>query len=183
MRSRVLAHRWHTTIAAAVLIAIVGWTTRSTLIHVPFVSDAIPVRLLVIVCAVLVALTPLYSSFPELEAALPREPLLRATRALAGIALALVAVMPAWAPTGQPLAGTELRLLLVLLTLSLVSLLLIGDLAWLVGLALGFTAIVVDVPPHLPVTTALEHVPLALLAITLAAAATAVTRYGPRNNS
>lgn len=180
-----LAHRWQVAVPASAGVALIGWVTRRMVVHFPVVAEAVQARLLVVVAAVLVALIPLYASFPALEGTLLREGRLRALRVLAAVALALVAVLPAWLAMTSLRQGSvdaEVRLLLVLLSVGLVAIVWVGDLAWAVGLSTGLVSIFADTQVNRPVSTALLAVPVAVFVVLLVVAGALVVRNGPRGH-
>jgi hypothetical protein len=178
--ARLRAHRWVSTLCCAVVLGAAGWATRDETVDIPLVEGAVPARLLTGIAASVVALLPLYSAFPELEASLAREPWLRLARVCSGPGLAGLAALPAWldsAVAGQRHA--ELVLGCTLLVAGLLSVVAVGDVAWGVPLTLGVTALIADTGPGYRVTAFLASVPLLMAVGALIAAAAVYVSRGP----
>lgn len=182
-RAQMLAHRWFIAVASAALLAVVSWGSRTAMVNLPVLAELVPARLLVSVAAVVVALTPLYSTFPELERSLVREPRTRVVRVAVAVALAFVAVLPGWlSATVVPEwpIRTDVALFLLLVACGLLALVVLGDLAWIVALSLGLLSIFADLTPQRPVTTFLAHTPISIPLVLLLLSAAALIWRGPR---
>lgn len=166
------AHRWISTGLFALGLAVLGWVTRDTRITFPLVEGKLPARLVVALGVTTVALTPLYSSFPELEPGLLREPWLRVFRVVLAPALAVAAVAPAWV-AGPPDTAlrTDLVWFFLLFASGLVAVVAVGELAWVAPLSLGALSLIVDQSreQHLSRLLAEVRTPVAIAVLVLAA--------------
>lgn len=178
MRAIVAAHRWGSTLAIAVTLALIGVAFSPTVVSLPFLQLQVPARLLVAIGAVLVSVTPLYATFGDLVATLWREPQVRLLRPLGTIGLALLAFVPALLCTPSP--DTDTEFFLVMLALGLLSVAVLGDLAWTTILTLGFLALVLDATPGSPVQRFLFSCDDLVLVAVVAASAAVVGIKGPR---
>jgi hypothetical protein len=179
--ARLHAHRWISSALWALALALTGWVTRGTLVDFPLVDGTLPARLVVALGAPVIAVTPLYSSFPEIEPGLVREPWLRGARVLLASTLALAAVLPAWL-TGPPdpaLHGDGV-LFCLLLGAGIGSVIVLGELAWSVPLACGLLSLITDGGREQRLTRMLDRVPLGAAVAVLAVVAMVFVRYGPR---
>lgn len=172
------AHRWGTSLAVALGLGLVGYLSRATYLDIPFLQDVLPARVLVAVVAVVVAITPLYLTFPDLVDTLDRERAVRRVRPYGVVALALIAYLPA--AVAVPDSVDDTRLFLAALTLGLLAVAAVGDLAWTVVFAAGFASLIVDTAPGAPVTSALAACTTLGLAVALAGATVLVGAVGPR---
>jgi hypothetical protein len=181
MRTRLAAHRWPTTAAVALALGLLAWWTRRSSVDFPVLQDPVPARALIGIGVGIVVQLPLYSSFPELEATLAREPRVRLVRVAAVLALVGATTAPAWAATADdPRWSANLVLAALLTALGLVCVVLLDDLGWTAPVALGLLAIVTDVGPLYPVSRALAAVPAFVVVLVLGAAAVVYVRRGPR---
>lgn len=178
MHAAAKARRWHTCLALALVLGATGYLSRSAVVQLPVVDGAVPVRLLVAVAAVVVALTPMYPTFTSVLPTLARDNLLRRLRPGGAIVLALVAYLPA--AVGVREAGPDTRVLLALLAVGLVAVVLVGELTWAVVLTLGLGVLVVDSAPGAPVTRLLVACTTAGLAVAVVLAAGVLAVRGPR---
>ena len=179
LRPALKAHRWDTCLVVALATGLVGFLSRATFVQLPFLQETVPVRLLVAVVAVVVAVTPLYPVFTELTPTLVRERTLQRVRPFGAVGLASVA----YAPSAVGVSGTEVdtSFFLALLCTGLLAIVVTGHLAWAVVLALGFTMMLVDSAPGAPVATALGHLALGVWGgAVLIAVLVAGTRGAPR---
>lgn len=160
LRPALKAHRWDTCLVVALATGLVGFLSRATFVQLPFLQETVPVRLLVAVVAVVVAITPLYPVFTDLTPSLVRERTLQWVRPLGTVGLASLAYAPS--AVGVSGAGTDTSFFLALLCAGLLAIVFTGHLAWAVVLALGFTMMLVDSAPGAPVATALGHVAFGL---------------------
>lgn len=167
------AHRWIATGLLALGLAVLGWATRTTRVSIPLVEVPLPARLLVALGTTMIVLTPLYSSFPEFEPGLVREPGLRMLRVVLASTLAVAAVAPAWAagPSDTTLhANLVWFCLLVASGIAIVTV--VGELAWAVPFSLGAVSLVLDGDREQRVSGLLAEVqtPVAIAILGLAAA-------------
>jgi hypothetical protein len=179
LRPALKAHRWDTCLVVALATGLVGFLSRATFVQLPFLQETVPVRLLVAVVAVVVAVTLLYPVFTELTPTLVRERTLQRVRPFGAVGLASVA----YAPSAVGVSGTEVdtSFFLALLCTGLLAIVVTGHLAWAVVLALGFTMMLVDSAPGAPVATALGHLALGVWGgAVLIAVLVAGTRGAPR---
>jgi hypothetical protein len=175
------AHRWISTGVLGLLLGMIGWTFRGDAVRVPGIDLPVPIPLIDLLSVALIGLNPLYATFPGLERTLVREPVLRAARVSVVGVLLTVVLWPSWFPEpGQGSQHANVVLFCLLLMSGLVSVVVIGELAWSVPLVLGLTVLVADNGPVPRVTRALEATPVALAVVALAAAAGMFIRWGPR---
>jgi hypothetical protein len=160
MKARLLAHRWINTILLTIALGIVCWVGRNAVVSFPIISDPVPARLVVGIAVSVIALLPLYSSFPELDRTLTREPRMRLIRVTLAPALAVLAVAPAWLDTNTKGPWRPNAILLgLLLATGIVAVTTIGELAWSVPLSLGVLSVILDAWPAQRVTRVLDGVP------------------------
>lgn len=172
------ARRWGTSLAAALGVGLVGYLSRATYISIPFLQDVLPARVMVAVVAVVLAITPLYLTFPDLVDTLDRERAMRRVRPFGAVALALVAYLPA--AVAVPDSAEDTRFFLAVLALGLLGVAAVGDLAWGVVFAAGFGSLLVNTAPGAPVTSALEACTLLGILAAVAGATVLVGAVGPR---
>lgn len=146
MRTEIVAHRWVSAASVSILLALVSALWGGLVVSLPLMED-VPLRLLIVVAATTVALLPLYSSFPELEATLPRERLLRPLRLLGSLALTALAVLPSLIPSPAAERRRELMYVGFLLALGYVAVVVFGALGWAAPLTAGVLGLVVDGGP------------------------------------
>jgi hypothetical protein len=186
MRARLLAHRWHVSVAATLVLCALSWLLRTVAVGVPGLTHTVPAPVLVAFAVVVVTLTPLYASFPELQRTLPGEQRRRTVRAASSVVLGLAAALPAWLSAPSDLSGPvppAAPLALVLLAAGLVALVVLGDLAWAAVLVLALGALLGDGGVNRPVTRALEFVPLPVLSVALLAGLVVYATWGPRGST
>ncbi|MGN6612995.1 MAG: hypothetical protein ACTHLJ_14570 [Angustibacter sp.] len=175
------AHRWPTTAAVALVLGLLAWWARRSSVDFPVLQDPVPARALIGIGVGIVVQLPLYSSFPELEPTLAREPRVRLLRVTAVLALVGLATAPAWVATADDSRWSANLVLAALLTaLGVVAVVVVGDLGWTAPMALGLVAIVTDVGPLYPVSRVLAAVPAVVVVLALGAAAAVYVRRGPR---
>lgn len=181
MHTRLTAHRWPTTAAVALVLAVLAWWARRSSIDFPVLQDPVPARALIGIGVGIVVQLPLYSSFPELEPTLSRETRVRLLRVTAVLALVATATAPAWAATADdPRWSANLVLAALLTGLGLLGVIVLGDLGWTAPVALGLLAIITDVGPFYPVSRALAAVPTVVVVLTVGATSMLYVRRGPR---
>jgi hypothetical protein len=183
MRARVLAHRWHVAVATALVLGALSWLLRSVAVSVPGLAHTVPAPVLVAFAVVVVTLTPLYASFPELQHTLPGEPRRRSARATTSVGLALAVALPAWLAAPANLFGPTppaAPLMLALTALGLVGLVVAGDLAWAVVLMAALGALIADSNVDQPVTRILQSVPLPVLGLAVLIGIGLYSGLGPR---
>ena len=183
MRARVLAHRWHVAVATALVLGSLSWLLRTVAVSVPGLAHTVPAPVLLAFAVVVVTLTPLYASFPELQQTLPGEPRRRSARATTSVGLALAAALPAWLAAPPNLFGPmppAAPLILTLTALGLVALVVAGDLAWAVVLMAALGALIADSNVDQPVTRILQSVPLPILGLAVLIGIGLYSKLGPR---
>lgn len=174
------AHRWVSTGLLALVLGLAGWQFGDEGVRLPLVEEPVPVRLLSMLAVTLIGLSPLYASFPELELTLPREPLLRVARVAVAAALAAIVALPAIAgATTSWDRHAELVLFALVLAAGVVAVVVLGETAWAVPLALGVFALIADGTASEPITRALRQVPTSLALLTLLVSAVLFVRCGP----
>jgi hypothetical protein len=180
MRARFLAHSWITTVLLTTALGIIGWAGRNAVVNFPIVSDPVPARLVVGIAVSVIALLPLYSSFPELERTLTREPRMRLVRVTLAPALTLLAVAPAWwdANANGPWRSNAI-LLGLLLVAGILAVTVIGELAWTVPLSLGVLSVILDAWPAQRVTRILDGLPASVTVGAFVSAAAWYVWRGP----
>lgn len=184
IRSLARAHRWDFAISAAVILGVGGWWWRDTGVEMPLTSGVIPAPVLVMWAVVTVALTPLYSTFLDVEATLAREPRARLARVVLGSALALGTYLPAsfgQAADGEA-TGSPWSRLTALIALGIVSVVAVGDYAWMPVLAVGVLALIIDgANPARPVAEGLSRTGVIPMVLVLVAAIAVFVWRGPRS--
>lgn len=174
------AHRWILTVALAAGLALTGWLARSTLISFPLVTDPVPARILIGIGVSLVALLPLYASFPELEDTLVREPRLRILRVSTATLLATAAVTPAWTMIADPRWQGNATLFALNLAVGFLAVSIVGELAWAAPFSVGVLAVLLDNGPAERVTRVLDTIPAVATVLLLLLACATYVRLGPR---
>jgi hypothetical protein len=177
------ADRWPVAAGLAAALAVVGAAVRTQVVSFPLREGTVPFRLILTVACALIALTPLYSRYPELERSLVRERRTRAFRALGGIVLAWAACLPLL--LGAPeLDGSPTKVAWILAALLMVvghsAVIVLGDAAWAAVLGVGVLSLIGDGGVSRPVTTVLLACPWWLAAVALAVSTALYVRYGPR---
>ena len=177
------ARHWGGSAALAVVLGILGLVHSEYPVAFPLIYGRLPLRSLIAVFAVPVALYPLHDWFPGFSATLASEPALRPMRVLACFTLVFVALAPAvLAPAAQwAEARTDVNLAVALTTIGLLALSAVGDYSWLVVLGVGFTSFIIDGAPTAPITHLFATPISAAIALALLAAASLIyARQGPR---
>lgn len=168
------AHRLGLATLGAVVLGGMGLLGRDTQIPLPLLSIPVPASLLVSLAVVVVGMAPLYGIFPDFEGTLARERSLRLTLGSTAILLTALAVTPTL--TSLTVGGdwdrtVETTRLALLLAIGIVSVILIGELAWLVVLVGALVPLIADDGiPGRPVRTALLLVGVGPALTVLAAA-------------
>lgn len=175
------AHRWPVTLLGFVALAGTGTWYGQVLVAVPFAEFPVPLSIVVMVFTAVVAPTPLYSSFPELEAALARERLLRAVRVGVVVAATTLSVAPAWTATPDPMdRHADLLLGLWMLTAAVVGTVALGELAWAPPLCIGAVAMVYGASQPTPLPGPVQALPVWPFVLLLGAACLVHVVHGPR---
>lgn len=178
MRTELVAHRWATTTVIAVFLAVGSAVWGGLVVSLPLMEE-VPVRLLMVVAATIVALLPLYASFPELEATLPRERALRFLRLLSSMALTALTFLPAVIPVPNAERRRELMYVGLLLAIGYLAVVLVGQLAWAATLTVGVLGLVIDGGPAQRLSHWLDVIPSVSVLVVLAIAAGVFTTQGP----
>lgn len=161
MRARLAAHYWIFSAVVAILLGAVAYGSRATWIPLPLLQDVVPARSVVAVVAATLLITPLYGAFGPLSRTLVREPLMRPLRAVGVALLNVVATSPSWIGIRvDERALLDARMHGLLLFLAVAAVVVLGDFAWLVPLALGFGTIVIISAPMSEIGRRLSEVPL-----------------------
>lgn len=170
------AHRWPWALVFALLLGGLALDNRRTVVEVPMIDWLVPLPLLVAIASTAIGVLPLYSTFGTLEPTLYRAGMVR----LRNLALSLVLVVVVCAPAAIEPATAGLAALVY--AASLVAVVVIGEYAWSVGLALGLAAVMSDGSVDQPVSTAIESVPGAVFVLLVGGAALLYWRVGPRES-
>lgn len=182
MKAALEAHHWRGTTACVLVLAVLGFASRATFVHLPFLQEVVPARSLIAIGAAALLGVPLYGAFAEFSPALAREPRTRALWLVAAALVAVAAYAPAAVAVPDPFARADTVVFLLLASVSVVSVVLIGDRAWLVTLGVGFTLTVVGSAPARPVTFAALHTPTSVVIGCVVVAIAAYLIRGPRLN-
>lgn len=180
MKAVLEAHHWRGTTACVLVLAALGFASRATFVQLPFLQEVVPARSLIAIGAAVLLGVPLYGAFAEFAPALAREPRTRALWLVVAGVVAVAAYAPAAVGVPDPFARADTVVFMLLASVSVLSVVLIGDRAWIVTLALGFTLTVVGSGPARPVTSVALHVPAFAVAGCVAAAVAAYLLRGPR---
>lgn len=163
--------------AAAVVVAAVSLLGHGVLVAIPYLTEMVPLELLVAMPAAVIAFVPTLEQFESWHVSASRSALVRCAQAAASLLLFVIAQSPTLVLAGPD--SVEFRFGLLLYVIGLGSVLLVGELAWLAVLAVGFTVLLVD--PQLwrlfPSTTS---VPSVVLWPSLLALAAMLAALGPR---
>ncbi|MCO1338377.1 hypothetical protein BJH93_05625 [Kocuria polaris] len=166
--------RLHICLPATLILMIVGISQMAYSVWIPFVQWLVPTPVVVALAAMVIVPGPLYTNFAALERTLARTGSVR----LIQIGLAwLLAALATWPGVYVDRVGP---LVCVLVALGTVSVVLLGEYAWVVALAVGFGSVVVDGAPGRPMTTWLESVPVAVWIAGVVASGVAYFVWGPR---
>lgn len=179
MTTRLRPHRWVPSAAAALVLSALMALTRDDWVVLPVLQERLPVRLVLLVVAVPVVLTPLYGRFPELTVTFPRERSVRVGQVVGYALLIAVVLLPALGAADGALHA-DVGLVLLLLALGAAAVVVVGDAAWLVPLVAGVTVLFVDTSGSAPVTRALAGLPLAIPCAAVLAACVLYVTHGPR---
>lgn len=165
--------RWHVVVPLELVLMAIGFVQRSQLVTIPVIDWLVPAPLVLGMVSITVGLLPLYSSFHLLERTFVRAPEVRAC-AVAGSCLVILA-------GSSPALGIpgDASLIYVLLAVSILAVVVVGEYAWLVSLALGFTAMIADGSRDRPLTTFLNAVPLLVWVAAAVIASAIFWRFGP----
>lgn len=179
---RLKARRWDIVALAAVALGVAGWLVGQELVGIPLLLERVPLRALVPGIAVIAATYPLLDRYPGFAEMLARERPLRPWRVLGATALFAIALCPAVLTEGTDVnVPGELAVGLGFLVLGLVSVVVAGDLAWLIVLTATFAILFLNAPPAEPVSrVAASSAMLAPLAALYLVAAIAYVWVGPR---
>lgn len=180
-----LAYAWlrsrsfTTVIVACVVVAVAGALAADATLRLPFLRRSLPLPALVAFLPALVVTTPLYNRFGSLEATLPRATVDRALAGTVACGLAIAACLPASVAAGARFPWT---VLLALLSVALLAVIVLGPLAWLPTLVLGFIAMYVDFVYREPIRSALDTVGTPTLAFAVVACIGGFVVYGPHTS-
>lgn len=182
MSARLKPYRAVPTVTATLVLGVLMAVTRDDWVTLPVVQERLPARLLLMVVAVPVVLTPLYGRFPELSATFPREPRARLGQAVGSALLLAVVLLPCLGAADDGALRADLTLTLLLLGLGIAAVVLVGEAAWLVPLLVGVTVLFVETSGSAPVTRVLAGLPPALSAAAVVTAGTFYVLRGPRRS-
>lgn len=168
--------RWHLAVPFAVLLMLTGVARESSAVEIPMIDWLVPMPVLVALVTVAVGLLPLYATFEILENTLVRTPVTRVVQVVGACGLVVLGCWPAIR------VDAVAPLVCVLLATGIAAVVIIGEYAWLIGLTLGFAAILLDGSPERPVTAALNAVPLPLWLVIVGASAVLYWWAGPRES-
>ncbi|MFN8074079.1 MAG: hypothetical protein U0Q15_01520 [Kineosporiaceae bacterium] len=172
----------HSALSAAILLvclAFAGLLFRKVLLSVPLVDHAVPVRVLVMVGVSNVALSPLQAVVPSLQVSLPRARPWGTAVLIAVVVASLLSVAPA-VVLGSLRPWPDVTLFLALLSLGIIGVTQLGELAWLLPTGAGLAALFFDAGPQHRVSAMLESTPPVLAVALLAAACLMYASRGPR---
>ncbi|MGL5828671.1 MAG: hypothetical protein ACRC0L_03765, partial [Angustibacter sp.] len=158
MRSAIKAHRWTPTIVSGALFGLIAWFNRSVLATIPGFTRPLPLRALLAIGVVIVALTPLYSSFPVVESTLACERLMRLVRVTLSSTLAMIVTLPALLGSSDESLNqsSEVKFFLIILAVGILSVVAGGNLGWMAPLAISIIALIVDTAPSRPISSFLS---------------------------
>lgn len=166
--------RLHVCLPAVLVLMIIGVSRMNHSVWIPFTQWLVPTPVLVSLAAMVIVPGPLYANFGSLERALARTGAVRLVQIGVSWMLAALATWPAiYVDRVGPLVC-------VLVALATVSVVVLGEYAWVVALAVGFGSVIVDGAPGRPMTTWLEGVPLAVWIAGVLASGGAYWVWGPR---
>lgn len=183
MRARTRAHRWDVTGLAAVALLVAGVLGRSSQVSLPFAELPIPTGLLTTLGTVMLVTIPLMSAVPELERSLLREARVRLARVAVALGTAVCVFLGVSTAMTGGLGvgpGPNLRFFLALAVVAVLSVVVTGEIAWLVPSTLGFLGLIVDAGINQPLSSALARPPLAAYWLLIVGAAAVYVRRGPR---
>ncbi len=184
MTARLKAHRWPWCLFLCCLCGVVTFAFRQDSIELPILLVAVPVPALVGLASLVAALGPLYDTFPSLSHTFAREPFLRRVRVSGALLLAALGHLPVLL-SSEPLGvdvEADVTWWLLLLALGLLSVVFVGDFAWLVVLMVGFTSLTLRYSTTIPVGAGLSSVGPLIGAAAVAAAGVVCALQGPRRS-
>lgn len=152
-RTAAVVGHWHIVVPVESVLVAIGTAQRSQLATIPMIERFVPAPLLLAMVGITVGLLPLYSSFHVLERTLVRATGVRACAVAGSCAVALFGSLPALRIPGVA------PLVYALLAVGILAVVIVGEYAWLVSLALGFTAIMADGSQDRPLTTFFNSIP------------------------
>lgn len=161
---------------AALMFGVVGWRGRDTGVEVPGIDGTVALPLLTMMSTIVTLLGPLYRVFPTVEETLARERIVRLARGLLAVLLTIASFAPS---SGGAASRGEWPRLLTLAWLGVAAIILIGDLAWTVVLAIGTVFVLVDNAFQSdPVTDVFERVGVVAPGVALVLAVGVYARTG-----
>ncbi len=180
MKARVRAHRWHWCLFLCCACGVVTFVFGQDSIELPILLMAVPVPALVGLASLVAALGPLYDTFPSLSRTFAREASTRRVRVFGVLLLAAIGHLPVLLASEAIDVSADITWWLVLLALGIVSVVLVGDFAWLMVLIVGFTSLTLQYSTTIPIAVFLSAVgPLSGVAA-VAVAGIVCAQRGPR---